>query len=120
MAEDEMVREAQHHQLNGHEFEQTLGDNGGQRNLECYCPRGCRVSYAISPSHPLLPSSPFAFNPSSIRVFSHELAPHVRWPKYWSFSFSISPSSEFSGLISFDCFDLLAVQALPLTGSMSK
>ena len=70
------------------------------------------VSYAISPSHPLLPSSPFAFNPSSIRVFSHELAPHVRWPKYWSFSFSISPSSEYSGLISFriDWFDLLAVQ----------
>ena len=47
MAEDEMVREAQHHQLNGHEFEQTLGDNGGQRNLECYCPRGCRVSYDL-------------------------------------------------------------------------
>ena len=70
------------------------------------------VSYAISPSHPLLPSSPFAFNPSSIRVFSHELAPHVRWPKYWSFSFSISPSSEYSGLISFriDWFDLLEVQ----------
>jgi len=37
MAEDEMVRERKHHQLNGHEFEQTLGDNGGQRNLEFYC-----------------------------------------------------------------------------------
>ena len=48
----------------------------------------------------------------SFRVFSYELAPRIRWPKYWSFSFSISPSSEYSGLISFriDWFDLLAVQ----------
>ena len=48
----------------------------------------------------------------SIRVFSNESALHIRWPKYWSFSFSISPSSEYSGLISFriDWFDLLAVQ----------
>ena len=48
----------------------------------------------------------------SIRVFSNVLALHVRWPKYWSFSFSISPSNEYSGLISFriDWFDLLAVQ----------
>ena len=48
----------------------------------------------------------------SIRVFSNELALCVRWPKYWSFSFSISPSSEYSGLISFriDWFDLRAVQ----------
>ena len=47
----------------------------------------------------------------SIRVFSSESALHIRWPKYWSFSFSISPSSEYSGLISFkiDWFDLLAV-----------
>ena len=50
----------------------------------------------------------------SIRVFSNELAPHIRWPKYWSFSFSISPSSEDSGLISLriDWFDLLAVQGI--------
>ena len=49
---------------------------------------------------------------SSIRVFSSESALHIRWPKYWSFSLSISPSSEYSGLISFgmDWFDLLAVQ----------
>ena len=49
---------------------------------------------------------------SSIRNFSSELALHIRWPKYWSFSFSISPSSEYSGLISFsfDWFDLPAVQ----------
>ena len=48
----------------------------------------------------------------SIRVFSNELAIHIRWPKYWSFSFSISPSNEYSGLISFrmDWLDLLAVQ----------
>ena len=48
----------------------------------------------------------------SIRVFSNESVLHIRWPKYWSFSFSVSPSSEYSGLISFriDGFDLLAVQ----------
>ena len=50
--------------------------------------------------------------PPSIRVFSNESALHMRWPKYWSFSFSISPSNEYSGLISIriDWFDLLAVQ----------
>ena len=49
---------------------------------------------------------------NSIRVFSNELAFHIRWPKYWSFSFNISPSNEYSGLITFgiDWFDLLAVQ----------
>ena len=56
----------------------------------------------------LLPSSVFP----SIRVFSNESVLHIRWPKYWSFSFSISPSNEYSGLISFrmDWLDLLAVQ----------
>ena len=56
----------------------------------------------------LLPSSIFP----SIRVFSNEFVLHSRWPKYWSFSFTISPSNEHSGLISFmmDWFDLLAVQ----------
>ena len=50
--------------------------------------------------------------PSSIRVFSNESALHMKWPKYWSFSFSISPSNEYSGLVSFrmDWLDLLAVQ----------
>ena len=50
----------------------------------------------------------------SIKVFSNELALRIRWPKYWSFSFSTSPSSEYSGLISFriDWFDLLAVQGI--------
>ena len=49
---------------------------------------------------------------ASIRIFSNELAPYIRWPKYWSFSFSISPFKEYSGLISFriDWFDILAVQ----------
>ena len=49
---------------------------------------------------------------SSIKVFSNESVLHIRWPKYWSFNFSISPSNEYSGLISFriDWFDLLAVQ----------
>ena len=70
------------------------------------------VSDAIHPSHPL--SSPFSSCPqifSSIRVFSNQSALHTRLLKYWSFSFSISPSSEYSGLISFgfDWFDL-AVQ----------
>ena len=57
---------------------------------------------------PLLPPSIFF----SIRVFSNESVFHIRWPEYWSFSFSISPSNEYSGLISFrvDWFDLLAVQ----------
>ena len=58
--------------------------------------------------HPLLPPSIFL----SIKVFSNESALHIRWPKYWSFSFSITPSNGYSGLISFrmDCLDLLAVQ----------
>ena len=72
-----------------------------------------RVSDAIQPSHPLLSPSPPAFNQvSSIRVFSNESVLHIRWPNYWSFSFSISPSIEYSGLISFrmDWLDLLAVR----------
>ena len=71
-----------------------------------------RVSDAIQPSHAL--SSP-SLLPSifpSIRVFSSELVLCIRWPEYWSFSFSISPSNEYSGLISFrmDWLDLRAVQ----------
>ena len=66
-----------------------------------------RVSDAIQPSHLL--SSPI---PPSIRVFSSESTLHIRWPKYWSFSFNISPSNEHPGLISFrmDWLDLPAVQ----------
>ena len=67
-----------------------------------------QVGDAIQPSHPLLSPSP----PPSIRIFSSESALHIRWPKYWSFSFSISSSNEYSRLISFrmDWLDLLAVQ----------
>ena len=75
------------------------------------------VSDAIQPSHPLRwffssSSSPPALNLSQHQVFSNELALCIRWPKYWSFSFNISPSNEHPGLIFFrmDWLDLLAVQ----------
>ena len=72
------------------------------------------VRDAIQPSHPLSSPSPPALNLSlpSIRVFSNESALRIRWLKYWSFSFSISPSNEYTGLISFrmDWLDLLAGQ----------
>ena len=70
------------------------------------------VGDAIQPSHPLSSASPPRTIFPSIRVFSNESVRPIRWPKYWSFSFSISPSSEYSGLISFkiDWLDLLAVQ----------
>ena len=84
-----------HHQLT--EFTQTHVHRDGD---------------AIQPSHPL--SSPLLLPPipPSIRVFSNESTLRIRWPKYWSFSFSISPSSEHTGLICFrmDWLDLLAVQ----------
>ena len=71
-----------------------------------------QVDDAIQPSHPLSSPSPPPSVFASIRVFSSESVLPIRWPKYWSFSFSISPSSEDSGLISFriDWLDLLAVQ----------
>ena len=70
-----------------------------------------QVSDAIQPSHPLSSPSPPAFIFPSIRVFSNESVLPIRWPKYWSFSFSIRPI-EYSGLISIrmDWLDLLAVQ----------
>ena len=74
-----------------------------------------RVADAIQPSHPLLsPSFPPSIFPS-IRVFLNESALHIRWPKYWSFSVSISSSNEYSRQISFrvDWLDLLAVQGTP-------
>ena len=70
------------------------------------------VGDAIQPSHLLSsPSPPPSIFPS-IRIFSNESVLRIRWPKYWSFSFSISPSNEYSGLTSFrmDWLDLLAVQ----------
>ena len=71
-----------------------------------------RVSDVIQPSHPLSSPSPPAPIPPSIRVFSNESTLHIRWPKDWSFSFSISPSNEHPGLISFrmDWLDFLTVQ----------
>ena len=70
---------------------------------------------SVMPSSHLIPCRPLLLLPPippSIRVFSNESTLHMRWPKYWSFSFSISPSNEHSGLISFrmDWLDLLAVQ----------
>ena len=70
---------------------------------------------SVMPSNHLILYHPLLLLPSvfpSIRALSNELALRIRWPKYWSFSFSISPSNEYSGLISFriDWFDLLAVQ----------
>ena len=70
---------------------------------------------SVMPSNRLILCCPLLLLPSifpSIRVFSNESVLHIRWPKYWSFSFSISPSNEYSGLISFrmDWLDLLAVQ----------
>ena len=73
------------------------------------CPMSRWCHPAISPCHPLLLLPPI---PPSIRIFSNESTHHMRWPKYWSFIFSISPSNEHPGLISFrmDWLDLLAVQ----------
>ena len=70
---------------------------------------------SVMPSNHLILCRPLLLLPSifpSIRVFSNESALHIRWPKYWSFSFNISPSNEYSGWISFrmDWLDLLAVQ----------
>ena len=122
--EDVMV--GWHHWLNGHEFEQTLGDSEGQESL-LYCstpvfpvqhqflePTQTHVHLivdAIQPSHPLSSSSPPAFNLSQHQGLLKWVLP-IRWPEYWHFSFSICPSKEYSGLISFrkDRFDLFAVQ----------
>ena len=70
------------------------------------------VSDAIQPSHPLSPPSPSAFSLFQHQGISHWVIRCIRWPNYWSFSFNISPSNEYSGLIYFriDWFDLPAVQ----------
>ena len=71
-----------------------------------------RGSDAIQPSHPLLSPSPSAFKLSQHQGLFNKSALHIRWPNCWSFSFNISPSNEYSGLISFrmDWLDFLAVQ----------
>ena len=81
MTEDEI--DGWHHRLIGHEFEQAPRVDDASSHLIICCP--------------LLLLPP---NPPSIRVFSNESTLHMRWPKYWSFSFSISPSKEYPGLIS--------------------
>ena len=70
---------------------------------------------SVMPSNHLIHCRPLLLQPSlfpSIRIFSNESVSHIRWPKYWIFSFQVSPSNEYSGLISFriDWLDLLAVQ----------
>ena len=71
-----------------------------------------QVSDAIQPSHPLPSPSPPAFNLAQHQVFSNESVLCIRWPKHWSFNFSINPSKEYSRLISFriNWLDILAVQ----------
>ena len=80
-------------------------------NTYCSCSDSCPLCRWCSLSHPLLSPSPPAFNLSQHLGLSNELALCIRWPKYWSFNFSINLSKEHSGLISFrfDCFDLLTV-----------
>ena len=89
-----------------------------------------RLQELVMPSNHLILCQPFLLAPSifpSIRVFSNESALRIRWPKYWCFSFNMSPSNEYSGLISFrmDWLDLLVVQGtlkslLPLCWLMLK
>ena len=79
-----------------------------------------RVGDAIQPSHPL---SSLVLLPSifpSIRVFPNESVLHIRWPKYWSFSSSISPSYEYSGLISFGLTGLISLQSKGLSRVFSN
>ena len=87
----------------------SLSNTNSRSLLKLMSIESVRPSNHLILCHPLL-LSPSIF--SSIRVFSNESVLHIRWPKYWSFSFSISPSNEYSGLISFrmDWLDLLALQ----------
>ena len=82
--------------------------------LPCPSPTPLMSIKSVMPSNHLILCHPLLLLPSvslRIKVFSNESALHIRWPKYWSFSFSISSSMEYSGWVSFgiDCFDLLAV-----------
>ena len=91
----------------------------GQQHIRPPCPSPTpgvySNSWTVMPSNHLILCHPLLLLPSifpGIRVFSNESVLRIRWLKYWSFSFSISPSNEYSGLISFriDWFDLLAIQ----------
>ena len=87
----------------------SLSITNSRSSLKLMCIESVIPSSHLILCHPLLLLPPI---PPSIRVFSSESALYIRWPKYWTFSFSISPSNEYSGLISFkiDWLDLLAVQ----------
>ena len=94
--------------LQPHGLQHCLSITNSQSLLKLMSIESVMPSNHLVLSHPIILPSIFP----SIRVFSNESALHIRWPKYWSFSFNISPSSEYSVLISFrtDWFDLLAVQ----------
>ena len=82
------------------------------------CSKSCPLSQMLMPSNHFILCLPLLLLSSTfptIRIFSNQSVLCIGWPNYWSFRFSISPSSEYSGLISFrtDCFDLLAVQGTP-------
>ena len=79
-----------------------------------------RVGDAIQPSHPLSSPSPPAPDPPSIRVFSNESTLRMRWPKYWSFSFSIIPSKEHPGLISLEWTGWISLQSKGLSRAFSN
>ena len=87
----------------------SLSITNSQSLLKLMC---IELAMPFQPLHPLLPLCLLPSVFPSIRVFSNESVLHIRWPKYWSFNFSISPSNEYSRLISFrmDWLDLLAVQ----------
>ena len=79
-----------------------------------------QVRDAIQPSHPLLSPSPPAFNLSQHQVFSKESVLRIRWPKYWNFTFSISPSNEYLGLISVGLTSLVSWQSKGLSRVFSN
>ena len=97
----------------------VLSDSLKHARLPCpspspgVCSNSCPLSWWY---HPTISSSVIPFS-SCIRVFSNESSLCIRWPKYWSFSFSISPSNEYSGLISFriDWFEIFAVRGTSTT-----
>ena len=104
------TKDFQNKQLSSVQFSRSVVSDSTPRACTNSCPSSQRCHPTLSSS--VVPfSSCLQFFPS-IRVFLNESVLHIRWPKYWRFSFSISPSNEYSGPISFmmDCFDLLAVQ----------
>ena len=83
--------------------------------VHVYC-----IGDAVQPSHPLMPPSPSALNLSQHQDFSNEWSVHIRWPKYWCFSFSISPSSEYSGLSPLRLTGLISLLSKGLSGVFSS